>query len=309
MDKESFKRGVEASLKSRDTEEFIDIHFHRPLGYLWALLFKRMGVHPNTVSIASIFIGVASGWMFYYDNLWLNALGMFLLVWADTFDSADGQLARMTNKKTAVGRMLDGFSSELWFVSIYAFICLRLTPEWGIWIWILAAVSGLICHAKQAALADYYRNMHLLFLKGKSGSELDNYETEKQKYNSLTWKNDFSAKLFQFFYVNYTHSQEQMIPKCQRFLTLLNTKYGEELPQSLRDEFRQMSKPLMKYTNILSFNTRAIALFVSIFMKMPWLYFIFEIVVLNVLFFYMRYRHETICKTLYEQLTSVDGEK
>ncbi|MEG1546727.1 MAG: CDP-alcohol phosphatidyltransferase family protein, partial [Bacteroides sp.] len=219
------------------------------------------------------------------------------------------QLARMTNKKTAVGRMLDGFSSELWFVSIYAFICLRLTPEWGIWIWILAAVSGLICHAKQAALADYYRNMHLLFLKGKSGSELDNYETEKQKYNSLTWKNDFSAKLFQFFYVNYTHSQEQMIPKCQRFLTLLNTKYGEELPQSLRDEFRQMSKPLMKYTNILSFNTRAIALFVSIFMKMPWLYFIFEIVVLNVLFFYMRYRHETICKTLYEQLTSVDGEK
>ena len=41
------KKGVEASFKSMDTEEFLDIHFNRPIGYVWALFFQRFGVHPN----------------------------------------------------------------------------------------------------------------------------------------------------------------------------------------------------------------------------------------------------------------------
>ena len=45
------KKGVEASFKSMDTEEFLDIHFNRPIGYVWALFFQRFGVHPNVVTI------------------------------------------------------------------------------------------------------------------------------------------------------------------------------------------------------------------------------------------------------------------
>ncbi|MEG1188454.1 MAG: CDP-alcohol phosphatidyltransferase family protein, partial [Bacteroidales bacterium] len=48
----------EQSLKSMDTEEFIDLKFYRPLGYLWALFFERLGVTPNAVSVMSIFLGV-----------------------------------------------------------------------------------------------------------------------------------------------------------------------------------------------------------------------------------------------------------
>ena len=28
-----------------DTEEFLDIYFNRPVGYVWALFFKKLGVH------------------------------------------------------------------------------------------------------------------------------------------------------------------------------------------------------------------------------------------------------------------------
>ena len=52
----------------------------------------------------------------------------------------------------------------------------------------------------------------------------------------------------------------------------------------------------MKYTNILSFNTRSIALFVSILLGWPWLYFVFELTVLNILLVYMVTRHEKISK-------------
>ena len=54
------KTGVEASFKSMDTEEFLDIHFNRPIGYVWALFFQRFGVHPNVVTILSIILGVAA---------------------------------------------------------------------------------------------------------------------------------------------------------------------------------------------------------------------------------------------------------
>ena len=75
---------------------------------------------PNAVTIASIFLGVAAGVLFYYNDLWLNVLGMFLLVWANSYDSADGQLARMTKQFSRIGRILDGISGDLWFVTIYA---------------------------------------------------------------------------------------------------------------------------------------------------------------------------------------------
>ena len=192
---------LESTLKSTDTEEFIDIHFYRPIGYRWALLFQKLGVTPNAVTIASIFLGIGSGICFYFDNIWISLLGIFLLVWANSYDSADGQLARMTKQFSALGRVLDGFAGNLWFASIYVGICLRLYPEWGGWIWVLACVTGYF-HSKQAEMADYYRNVHLLFLKGKAGSELDNSTELTAKFKELTWSKNFGAKIVLFFYRN-----------------------------------------------------------------------------------------------------------
>ena len=77
-----------------------------------------------------------------------------------------------------------------------------------------------------------------------------------------------------------------MTPKFQRFFVLVQQKFGQRIPQYLRDEFRAGSLPLMKWANILTFNTRAIILFVVILMGVPWVYFVFELTVMNILFFY-----------------------
>lgn len=57
----------------------------------------------------------------------------------------------------------------------------------------------------------------------------------------------------------------------------------------------------MKYANILTFNTRAIVLYLSLLLGEPWLYFVFEVVVMNLLFFYMRSRHESLCRQLMQR--------
>lgn len=301
MTKTTNNPSFESTLKSMDTEEFIDIYFYRPIGYLWALFFKRLGVTPNAVTIASIFIGIAAGICFYYSTLWINIIGMALLIWANSYDSADGQLARMTGQKSQLGRILDGACGDIWFITIYAAICLRLTPEWHIWIWILGAVTGF-CHTKQASMADYYRNIHLLFLKGKSESELSSTPTLEENYKKLSWKKDFIYKFFEWFYINYTKGQESLSPNFQRMMNTIREKYNGEAPEWFRTAFRKRSLPLMKYTNMLSFNTRIIALFVSLFINMPWLYFAFELTVLNIMLVYMVRTHERICKDFIPQL-------
>ena len=106
---------VLATMKSRDTEGAFELYVTRTPGYLWALLFRRLGVHPIAVTLASIAIGAAAGYFFYFPSREINLIGMLLLVWANWYDCADGQLARMTGKKTLIGRILDGFAGDVWF--------------------------------------------------------------------------------------------------------------------------------------------------------------------------------------------------
>lgn len=304
-----FKKDYKDSLKSLDTEETIDLLFYRPIGYMWALLGEKLGITPNAITIASIFLGVAGGVLFYFhdDLLWLNYIGMVLLVWANSFDSADGQLARLTHQYSRLGRILDGLSGDFWFVAIYFAICFRVneTSEYFMeypWaIWVMAVLAGM-CHGKQAASADYYRQFHLYFLKGTEGSELDSCPQLDEKMKTLSWKRNFWSKLTLFVYRNYTANQEKLTPRMQQLRKMLKEHFGENIPQAFRDAFRAKSKPLMKYTNMLSFNTRVIVLFISLFVQMPWLYFAFELTVLNLMLVYMICRHERICKHFIKQL-------
>ena len=305
---EDLKEQYRKSLKSLDTEENIDLAFYRPIGFAWACLFSKIGVTPNAVTIASVFLGIGAGICFFYNDLTINIIGMLLLIWANSYDSADGQLARMTKQYSAFGRILDGLCGDIWFFTIYAAICLRTNLTVGFFgehswlIWAIAAVTGA-CHGKQASMADYYRQLHLLFVNGREGSELDSSAELKKRYSELSWSKNFWKKATLFFYSNYTANQEQWTPQMQRLRREMVSNFASVgMPEDFRQNFRAASRPLMKYTNILSFNWRTITLFTSLFIGMPWLYFVAELVIFNLLLLYMVRRHENICRRFADSL-------
>ncbi len=284
----------EQSLKSNDTEERIDIWFYRPIGFRIAQVCAKIGITPNAVTIISIFFGVAAGILFYYESLGLNVVGMLLLVFANSLDSADGQLARMTDNKSRFGRILDGFAGDFWFASIHIALCLRLMNEgWSAWIWVPGVLAG-ISHVFQSAMADYYRNVHLYFIKGKAGSELDNSRDLQAEFDQMTWRKQAFSKFVLNGYLGYTRMQERLSPKLQQLLTLIKGKYVDQLPQGLVTEFRAKNRPLMKYTNIVQFNTRVIFLFLWLFIDQVWLYFFFDMFILNPILIYMVNRQEKV---------------
>lgn len=296
--KQADKNGFQASLKSLDTEERIDICFYRHLGWMWACLARRLHITPNAITIASIFIGIAAGLCFYPADIATNTAGLLLLILANSFDSADGQLARMTGQYSRLGRILDGLAGNLWFITIYACICLRTikTIPWFAdrpWaVWILAICAGT-CHSVQAAMADYYRQMHLQCVNGKS--EL---ETSKRLSTGLAHAHGIK-RLTLKIYITYTRCQERYTPAASRLIDRLAALYPDgNIPAPLRHEFRRGSLPLMKFTNILTFNWRSICLACTLLCGAPWVYFAIELTAFNAILVYMVAQHERMCRTL-----------
>ncbi len=307
----NYRQLLRASFKSADTEEWLDVWFTRPVGLFLALLCGRVGITPNAITIFGIVVGAASGWFFHFTDLQSNIIGVLMLMTANFCDSADGQLARLTGQKSLLGRMLDGFASDAWFFCVYLAVIVRLWPSWGPWGFLLCAVAGLYCHSTQCALADYYRQIHLYFLQGAAGSELATFRREQQAYEAAKARGWSFERIYRFFYKGYCRKQERLTPAFQAMFARLTggqaeLSYGDNFPASWSaDRFLAVSRRLMPMTNILTHNTRATVLFFAVIVNIPWVYPLFEIVVLQPLCWYMRYRHERLCREMSNTLASL----
>lgn len=319
IESKTFRQLLHESFKSEDTEEWLDKYFTRPIGLLFAIFWHKLGVKPNTVTILSIILGVCAGVMFAFPDVWHNIAGIILLMLANFCDSTDGQLARLTHQQSMKGRCLDGFAGDVWFFAIYLAIVVRLfnvnmpgsQVHWGIWIFILCAISGFLCHSPQSSLADYYRQIHLLFIKGKKGSELDTYASEHAKAVEAKGKEGaFWDYAFYSNYQNYCKGQEKRTPEFQKLIALIKERYGlvENMPDDIRNHFVAGSRPLMKYTNILTFNSRAITIYITCLLGVPWVYPILEITVGECLYIYMHRHHERLCNRIAKEIENQNKE-
>ena len=324
---EEFKK----TLKSSDTEDWLDLHFVRPFCYYWALLFAHLDIHPNTVTILSMFIGAGSAIFFgcasfYYngmEGLMFNIIAILMLCLADIFDCTDGQLARMTGKKSKLGRILDGLAGFTWFIPIYHAMIYRFylhhdlefqwlgiedTPENALIVtgiaYIIGVIAGFMGTGGQQRLADYYIQVHLFFLKGEKGSELDNSKRQQEIYDQMDESTPAYERYFQKTYIDYTKKQEASTPQFQRLLAKLRSKFGslDAIPLEVREEFRQYSLPVIKWNGLLTFNFRSFWLFLFCLLDVPVMYFVWEIVGMGLLYLYVKRRHEAFCRKLADKL-------
>ncbi len=278
-------RGIEQTYKSRDVEEVIDIWFYRPIGYRIALVAKRFGLTPNGVTVIGILIGVTAGHFFFYDRFSLNAIGMGMWFLSNMFDSADGQLARMTGRSTQFGRILDGMGGNFVFFSMYAHLCFRYALGDGLigwWVFALGLAAGA-SHSMQSSMADYYRNAFLRFVTRKGKGELDRSDAVRIEYNKLSWMRNFFKKAFYRIYLSYTIQQEAFSPNFQKLRDTIETTIGAVAPDEVASRYRQLNKPLLKYYNYMTINGRVLTLFAFIAIGYPELFFVAELTLMNLL--------------------------
>jgi len=319
------------TLKSVETEDWLDFHVIRPLCYYCAKGFDAFDIHPNTVTILSMIIGAASCVLFahgclYYEGvtgLLCNLGAIVMLMVADILDCTDGQLARMTGKKSRLGRILDGLAGFVWFIPIYHAIIYRFylhheiefswlgiedTPTNAIIativVYCFTLYSGFVGMGGQQRLADYYIQVHLFFLKGEKGSELDNSTRQQEAYDKMPKDAPAYERIFQKSYVDYTLKQEKATPQFQRLMAKLREKYGsaDNMPEEVRNEFHRHSLPLMKWNGLLTFNFRSAWLFLFCLLDIPVMHSFFEGIAMALLAWYINHRHETFSKKIADTL-------
>jgi phosphatidylglycerophosphate synthase len=321
---ENFK----ATLKSAETEDWLDLHVIRPFCYYLAVFFNKFDIHPNTVTIWSMIVGAASAIFFgcgslYYSGWWglsMNIIAIVLLMIADILDCTDGQLARLSEKKSRLGRILDGVAGFAWFIPIYHLLVYRFYLHHDIEFsllgiedtqqnviiatviaYILGVISGVMGLAGQQRLADYYIHVHLFFLKGEKGAELDNSKRQQEIYDQMTPEtHSWAERYFQKSYIDYTKKQEKVTPQFQRLMQKLREKFGasENIPESVRKEFHDQSLPVIFWNGLLTFNFRSFWLFVFCLLDIPVMNFVWEIVGMGLLYLYINRRHEAFCKKI-----------
>lgn len=304
---------LHSSRKSDDTDDYVDKYFHEPIALFFSRIFIKLGFSPNTVTLLSMLFGVCGGVLFYPQNWKLNLLGILLQIFAAILDCSDGQVARMTNKKSELGRVLDGTVDGINFAAVYLALGCRMMKEaipfsggilWGGWIWPLVLLCGGVFHSSQARMADYYREVHLFF---KNGHELARSEELLEEYQSSRQGKKWWARIWQKFYLEYTKLQEKSSPKLQKLLSAISENDGV-IPYGADFAYIQESHKIIQMTNLLTFSLRAYLLYILLLSGYYIFYFPFVIVVMGLLKHVMIWRYERIAESVYKRFFTAEKE-
>ena len=258
---------IQAARKSGGVDDPLEVILYDPLAVRLSRGFIRIGFSANAVTLLSLFFGIGGSLFFYISNRWINLAGMALVIFSAILDCCDGQVARLTGTSSQLGRVLDGAADFLNYIAIYLVLGLRLMREpipftetsWSFYIWPLLLLT-MLCHAGQARMADYYKGLHLFFLKGEDRSSLARSQDLQAELDALPRKASAFERTYRQIYLNYTRQQEKATPKAQRLLKAMEASEAD-IRQGISKAYLLQSKDHIYLTNLLVYNIRTFALF------------------------------------------------
>ena len=300
---QKIKEDIQAARKSEETDDPIDVFIYDPIAIRLTYLFIRLGWSPNAVTIMSMIFGIGGSVLLVPKKVPVNLLGIASVLFAAILDCCDGQIARLTHSSSQLGRVLDGCVDMVNYLAIYVALGFRLMGEtvsvtptftlhvsWYIWIVILLTA---VFHAGQARMADYYRGLHLYFLKGSSDTYLTRSHKIREEIAALPEDAPLFKRLYLRIYLMYTAVQEAGVPHTQQLLDRIEEN-GGTVPVDLAVRYTDQSRKIIQVTNLLSFNIRTYTLFLLLLFGKEVFFFPFVFIVLELLKLSMIGRYETI---------------
>jgi hypothetical protein len=204
-----------SSLKMIEVEELLDLIFYRPLAFVFVKLVYPTDITPNQISLVALLFGVAGGLFFSFGTHISYIVAAILLILYDVLDCSDGQLARLKQNGTLIGRIIDGFSDYV--VAVVAYICIgigfSLQSGDPLYAWSLTVLAG-VSNAIHSIILDYYRNVFMDNVLRRENTLGDSLEKFEEEYKRLQASKGYHYEtLLLWFYLKYSSLQIRFAPQ------------------------------------------------------------------------------------------------
>ena len=90
-------------------------HINRWVGLRFAYLFYHLGFSANLLSMVRVALAALGLYLLFhpwFSDIYDPIIGVLLLAWQVNLDFADGSIARVSNKSSALGEKLDGLAND-----------------------------------------------------------------------------------------------------------------------------------------------------------------------------------------------------
>ncbi|MGQ5701280.1 CDP-alcohol phosphatidyltransferase family protein [Sandaracinobacteroides sp. A072] len=249
------------SARPVEIEPLSNRHFVHPAAAALLPPAIRLGLHPNTVSVAGLLLGLLAGLAYTrWEDPRFATLGFLLMIGWHILDGLDGKLARATGKTSPFGRFLDGIADYACFVSVYCALAFSQPQPWAAFA--LAVVAG-VAHALQSQFYEGERATYIRRIRGIFHAE------------ARTTAGGGPEKL-------YNRLEALLANRTRPFDRALATATEEERAAMLAGWQPQAARTLRRMA-LISANGRTLAIWVAAMLGYPVAYWIWEIVCLSLL--------------------------
>lgn len=254
------------AFKAFEIEESADIYFFRPLGFIVARCAGAIGATPTQLTLLSMLAGVAGGALLYSERLGL--LGFALLITYSIFDSADGQLARMTGRVTDLGRILDGVSGYITHAAIYIALTAGLLHAGSTENIVIWAALAAIANTLQAQMYEYHWHRYAM-IAAKGLVPRDDLTTNASRWTSWLYRWHLGTQRM----LNQPHVEVESVIAAR--------STAGAVREDDRARYRDCFSQPMRGWNLLGDNTRLFAIGVLLCLHRIDLFFPFIVIPMN----------------------------
>jgi phosphatidylserine synthase len=261
--------------RTLEIEEVTNRYLIHPVAGWLVPIFAALRIHPNAVSLAGMALGLLAAVAYYhYQDPYAAIAGFILMIAWHVMDGADGQLARLTMKQSATGKVLDGICDYVTFIAVYSALAINLARQDGDAIWLLAVAAGL-CHAVQSAAYEVQRQEYSYWGLGRKSAALQELTAPSATAPS---------SLLQSFLAALNRAYVAVQLRASGVTVEFHDRLAQTLPPSLdyeapaRRRYREIFAPLVRQWSVMSANYRTLGIFVFAVAGAPDYYFWFEII-------------------------------
>jgi len=255
----------------------------------------RLGLSANQLSVAGLLCGwAAAGFYFQQPDRKMVLAGFLAMTAWHVFDGADGRVARATGTSSAFGRIIDGICDHLVFAAVYVAITLSMIAAGGSpLIWLVVIAAG-VSHAVQAAA---YEERRQKYQRRSTGVSRDH---ANQGLLHINGKKSFFASV-------YDRIQRLASPKQTSLDEALYEMQKKHTAQNIIQSVANRTALVVRRWSILNANNRTIMIALACFAGQPIYYFVYELVILNLIMACLIIYERRVEKGIFRDIAPIAG--